>query len=128
MKLLLDSHALLWFLADDPQWSGPAREAIGDGDNQCFVSAATLWEIAIKVSLGKLTLRKPIEQVFPAELVANRFELLPITAAHVVRLVGLPFHHRDPFDRLLVVQVEEEGLTLVTCDPVMRAYEVAICW
>ena len=97
MKLLLDTHALLWFIGNDSQLTLPARENIENPAHTKFVSVAALWEIAIKLSLGKLKLPSPFDQVFPQQLEINGFEMLPISFTHLHRLLGLPFHHRDPF-------------------------------
>jgi PIN domain nuclease of toxin-antitoxin system len=99
MKLLLDTHALLWFIGNDPQLGADARRNIKDAAHEKFVSAASLWEIALKLSLAKLKLPRPFSEVFPWQLEVNGFELLPISCAHLNQLAALPFHHRDPFDR-----------------------------
>lgn len=104
MRLLLDTHTFLWFLADDPQLSPAARRLIEDGTNEILLSMASLWEIAIKVSLGKLTLGGAFATFIPDQLTLNAFGLLPIELAHVTAVAALPFHHRDPFDRLLIAQ------------------------
>ena len=116
MKLLLDTHALLWFIGNDPQLSATARENIENPAHEKFVSAASLWEIAVKLSLEKLKLPRPFGEVFPQQLEVNGFELLPISCAQLNQLVALPFHHRDPFDRLLIAQALADGMTVVTRD------------
>jgi PIN domain nuclease of toxin-antitoxin system len=93
-----------------------------------FVSAASLWEIAVKLSLEKLKLPRPFNEVFPQQLEVNGFELLPITCAQLNQLAALPFHHRDPFDRLLIAQALAEGMTLVTRDPAFSKYSEKILW
>lgn len=118
MKVLLDTHLILWWLADSPSLSGEAREVICAPENTVFVSAASLWEIWLKENLGKLRLPPDFEQ----KLEAESFESLPLTAAHARRVALLPWHHRDPFDRMLAAQAQVEGLTLLTADPVMAAY------
>ena len=96
MKLLLDTHALLWFIGNEPQLSAPARQNIENPQHDKFISAASLWEIAIKLGLEKLKLPRSFNEVFPQQLEVNGFELLPISCAHLNQIVGLPFHHRDP--------------------------------
>jgi PIN domain nuclease of toxin-antitoxin system len=120
--LLLDTHAFLWWNADDPALGPAARSAIADRDNLVFVSAATAWEIATKRASGKLEAPGDI-----AEWIGeNGFSEMAIAVEHAVLSAELPAHHRDPFDRLLVAQAIIEDLTLVTSDPEMRRYEVAI--
>lgn len=128
MKLLLDTHALLWFLGGSSRLSATARVAIEDMANERLFSVAGAWEIAIKASLGKLDLTVPFEELVPGELRANAIELLPITPAHLVAVMALPFHHRDPFDRMYVAQSEVEGAALVSADPALDAYGVQRLW
>jgi PIN domain nuclease of toxin-antitoxin system len=125
MRLLLDTHAFLWFIAGSPQLSGMARQQIEDATNARYLSVASLWEIAIKVSIGKLTLAHPFATFIPQQLVNNDIHLLGIALAHTVSVANLPFHHRDPFDRLLVAQASEDDLTLVSADPAFDAYGIA---
>jgi PIN domain nuclease of toxin-antitoxin system len=101
---------------------------LGEPHTEAFVSAATLWEIAIKTSLGKLELARPFEELFPAQLDSNNFELLPIEIRHLQRLGELPFHHRDPFDRLLVAQAIEDSLIILGQDETFADYPVATIW
>jgi PIN domain nuclease of toxin-antitoxin system len=118
--LLLDTHVLLWWLADDPTLSDRAREAVVDAESVVYVSAATVWEIAIKQSIGKLEAPSDLE----AQIERHRFEPLSITMAHAYAAGFLPRHHDDPFDRLLVAQAAAEGLTIVTRDPRIGQYGV----
>jgi PIN domain nuclease of toxin-antitoxin system len=120
MNLLLDTHVVLWAFTNDPTISEPARQAIVDGANTVFVSAATAWEIAIKRSLGKLQAPANYEE----ELRHHRFTPLSITTAHALAVEHLPALHHDPFDRILVAQAVLERLTLVTRDPRIRGYGV----
>src|SRR5437763_14018032 len=108
MRLLLDSHALLWFCEGNALLSVPARAAIEDLDNQKYVSYATAWEVAIKVRLGKLKLLVPYDDLFPGALVANGFDALMPDFQHFRELLALPMHHRDPFDRMLIAQARVE--------------------
>ena len=128
MTLLLDTHTLLWFFTNDSSLSTRARGAIEDSGNVARVSAVSLWEVAIKCALGKLKLPAPCADVFPHQLETNGFDLLPITPAHCAALLTLPFHHRDPFDRLLLAQAMAEGLTLVTDDGQFGPYGVPLLW
>ena len=128
MKLLLDTHALLWFIGNHPQLSVPARESIENPRHDKFVSAASLWEIAVKLSLEKLKLPHPFDAVFPHQLEVNGFELLPISCGQLHQLVSLPFHHRDPFDRLLIAQALTDEMTIVTRDPEFAKYPAKTLW
>lgn len=128
MKLLLDTHALLWFLGNDPQLSASGRQNIENPAHKKFVSAASLWEIAIKLNLEKLKLPKPFDEVFPHQLQVNGFELLPISYAHLNQLVLFPFHHRDLFDRLLLAQAVVDEMTIITRDPEFAKYPVKTLW
>ncbi len=120
MRLLLDTHALLWWLSSDPSLSPAAREAIARPDADVAVSAASAWEISIKTALGKLTAPGDLE----AQLARHRFTPLPITVAHALLAGSLPGHHDDPFDRMLVAQARTERMTLVTRDPRIGLYGV----
>jgi PIN domain nuclease of toxin-antitoxin system len=113
---------------DAPQLTEGARAAMGATDQVCFVSLASCWEIAIKVSLGKLTVESSLERFVAEQMAINGFQPLAITLSHVARVAALPFHHRDPFDRLLVAQAVAEGLTIVSADPVFQKYGVRRVW
>ncbi len=120
MRLLLDTHALLWWLTDDPRLRPDAKEAVADEKSHVAVSAASAWEIAIKARLGRLQGRSELEE----QLRDEGFEALPISVAHAIHAGGLPLHHDDPFDRMLVAQSRLEGLTIVTRDPRIARYGV----
>ena len=128
MRLLLDTHVFLWWVDDAQPLSSRAREAIASAENECLVSVASCWEMAIKARLGKLELPAPMERFAPEQLAVNRFQRLEIDFRHVARVAKMPFHHRDPFDRLLAAQALEEGLTFVSADPVFRKYKVRRLW
>jgi PIN domain nuclease of toxin-antitoxin system len=128
MRLLLDTHTLLWWVEDAPQLSVKARKTIAAPDAECYVSLASAWEMAIKCQLGKLKLATSVRQYFPSQLAANGFVQLDIAFRHVARVESLPFHHRDPFDRLLVAQALEEKFTLVSADAIFDAYGVKRIW
>ena len=121
MRLLLDTHVLLWWLANDPSLGEEARAGISDPSSSVFVSAVTVWEVSIKQALGKL--EAPPDLLGQIEL--NRFEPLSITVSHAYPAGALPRHHDDPFDRMLVAQAMKEGLVLLTADPRMSRYSVA---
>ncbi|MFO1433114.1 MAG: type II toxin-antitoxin system VapC family toxin [Candidatus Competibacteraceae bacterium] len=124
MKLLLDTHVLLWWLDDNPMLTEAVRTAVGERHATVFVSAATVWEIAIKQAIGKLETPGDLE----AAIAASRFEPLPITFSHAVAAGKLPRHHDDPFDRMLIAQSQIERLTLVTHDKRLGAYGTSILW
>jgi PIN domain nuclease of toxin-antitoxin system len=128
MRVLLDTHALLWWCADAPALSRRARATIADAGTECLVSAASCWEIAIKCSLGKLHLSVPAEKFLAEQIALNGFRVLPVELAHAVRVERLPFHHRDPFDRLLSAQALLEKLPLVSADRVFGRYRVRRIW
>ena len=128
MRLLLDTHAFLWWVDDDKRLSRNARTAIADRTNECLVSVASCWEIAIKVSLGKLALGSSVDRFLPAQMAANGFHLLAIEFAHTARVSHLTFHHRDPFDRLLAAQALVDDLSVVSRDRIFRRYGVKRVW
>jgi PIN domain nuclease of toxin-antitoxin system len=127
MKLLLDTHTFLWFIDDDPQLSRAAAALI-EADNDVLLSVASLWEIAIKVSIGKLTLAEPYATFIPAQLARNEIELLPLQLPHLSMVASLPFHHRDPFDRMLVAQATVEGVPIISIDAAFDMYGVECLW
>ena len=130
MKLLLDSHTLLWYVLGDSQLSSNATNSILDPANEVFVSIASLWEIAIKVSINKLTLHRPYHEFLDKCFVDYGFVLLPIELNHLVRASSIPYpsNHRDPFDRLLVVQTLADGMFLVSNDVALDAYGIDRIW
>ena len=123
MKLLLDTHAFIWAAVDPDKLPKPAHDAIAELTNDVFVSAATAWEIAIKRAIGRL--KFPIER-FDALITEMGFDSLAMTAAHCVAAGGLPRHHNDPFDRMLIAQARLEGLSLVTLDDEFRKYDILL--
>ncbi len=128
MKLLLDTHTLLCFIADDPKLSAAAKTALVDPANERLLSPASLVEIALKVRLGKLPLSAPFGVLFPAQLAANRIQLLPLDTQHIEPLTTLPLHHKDPFDRLIAATVQVERLRLVSIDKAFDAYGLTRLW
>ena len=127
MRLLLDTHTFLWFIDDSPQLSQQGK-ALLEADNELWLSIASLWEITIKLRLGKLTVGMPIEVLMTEHLTRNAIDILPITVAHLIALSTLPLHHRDPFDRLLIAQAMVEQAPLVSADPAFDAYPVQRVW
>jgi PIN domain nuclease of toxin-antitoxin system len=126
MKLLLDTHVLLWS-ATEPARLGPAAvAALEDGAHDVLVSVVSAWEIAIKQSLGKLTLARPADQWLPEVMKRTGFELASVDLAAALRVLHLPWHHRDPFDRLLIAQALEHGYTIVTRDAAFASYGVPV--
>ncbi len=126
MRLLLDTHVFLWWLADDQRLSPRCREQIANPINDVMLSAVTVWELAIKLGLGKLEMEPSDAERLHLLAADNGFDELPISAAHAAEVRLLPAHHRDPFDRLLVAQAQSEGLTVVTADPAIHPYQVAV--
>ncbi|HVV99902.1 MAG TPA: type II toxin-antitoxin system VapC family toxin [Planctomycetaceae bacterium] len=128
MRLLLDTHAFLWFLLDDPQLSMKGEALIGDSTNDILVSPATLWEIAIKISIGKYSLPEPFATFMERELAINGFEILHISVRHTELVSSLPFHHKDPFDRMLVAQSMGEQVPILSVDDALDDYGIDRLW
>ena len=128
MRALLDTHAFLWWVTDDTRLSARARETIGDGANEIYVSAATGWELAIKARLGRLEVPGDFEAFITDQIALNGFRVLAIELAHALRVHGLAGHHRDPFDRILVAQSLIEGLPILSRDAQIAAYGVERVW
>ncbi len=128
MRALLDTNSFLWFIAGSDRLSVNARNVIADLNNDLFLSLASLWEIAIKVSIGKLELLPSFEELIPAQLEENDIKLLPLDLNHLSELIRLPFHHRDPFDRLIIVQGMTEGLPLISKDASFKMYPIEVIW
>lgn len=128
MNLLLDTHAFLWFVGGDTALSRPARDAIEDLDNSCFLSMASAWELSIKSSLGKIEFTEPFESFLPEQLKLNGFDLFNIDWRHVAQVHSMPFHHRDPFDRLIISQSLVEGMPIVSTDSDFDSYGVTRIW
>lgn len=128
MRALLDSHAFLWSASGDSQLSPKAHDLIEDRANTIVFSAASAYEIAVKVALGRLELPEPVELYVPSRLGAFGFESLAIETPHVIRAALLPPIHRDPWDRLLIAQAQLEGLPIVTADAAIARYDVEVIW
>ena len=127
MKLLLDTHTFLWFIDDNPQLSTDAKSVL-ESDVDLLISAASLWEIAVKLNIGKLTLTQPFDAFIPDQLAKNAIALLPITVPHLALVSTLPLHHRDPFDRLLVAQAMVEEIPIVSIDDKFDLYGANRMW
>ena len=128
MKLLLDTHVFLWWIADYPRLPSKINEIIRNVENKLFLSAASGWEIAIKDNLGRLQLPSELKDFIPEQLVINDIKSLPIQMKHALHVYTLPNYHRDPFDRLLVAQSQIENLPLITADAQIARYPVKIIW
>jgi PIN domain nuclease of toxin-antitoxin system len=127
MRLLLDTHTFLWFIDDNPRLSSNAKSLL-ESDNDFLLSTASLWEIAIKLSLGKLSLPEPFEAFVFYHLSLNTIDVLQIDTAHLGVVATLPFRHRDPFDRLLVAKTMVERIPLVSADEEFDAYSIERLW
>jgi len=128
MKVLLDTHAFLWAITGDDRLSKTAGKTFLNPDNRLFFSAASFWEICIKISLGKLSLKSAWLKTIEEEMKVNAIQWLPVEMPHCVELTKLPFHHRDPFDRMLIVQAKVEDLHLLSRDVRLSAYEIKRIW
>ena len=128
VRLLLDTHVFLWFLGGDSRLSRSARRRIEDAHNDKFLSIASVWEMAVKVGLGKLDLDDPLAELVDRGAGDNSIALLGIAKEHAIAVSALPHHHADPFDRLLVAQAMREGMAIVTCNPAFGAYAVKRVW
>lgn len=127
MKLLLDTHAFLWFVFDDPRMSQKAAESI-ENASVVALSVASLWEIAIKVQLGKLELGMGLAAFFAEHVEKTELEIVPLELPHLLEYAALPLHHRDPFDRLIVAQARVLTIPLASGDPNLSAYGIPIIW
>lgn len=128
MRALLDTHAFLWWLTDDPQLPQNVRDIIADGNNELYFSAASCWEIAIKAQLGKLALPDKPAAFISDQLAVNGVQSLPIQSSHALHVFNLPALHRDPFDRMLIAQAQLENMPIITSDPLIALYEVQLLW
>ena len=128
MRLLLDTHAFLWFVLGNVQCSSTARSLIEDENNEKWLSPASHWELAIKIGIGKYTLPDPFEVFIERAIDANGFLILPIEPSHTSVLTALPLHHRDPFDRLIIAQAMVEQMDIVGADTQFDAYPITRLW
>lgn len=128
MKLLLDTQSLIWFDQDDSRLAARAKSLLESSENELWLSPATYWEIAIKVSIGKLTLAAPFDEFMSRIVSQNGLLVLPVLVKHCSALIELEYHHRDPFDRLLIAQAMTEGIPVVSSDEQFDAYPVTRLW
>jgi PIN domain nuclease of toxin-antitoxin system len=128
MKFLLDTHTFIWYVTNDSKLSSTARELINDGNNEVFLSIASIWEMAIKQSIGKLNFELPFELFITRQLAVNNFRPLNIKIDHLNVVANLPLHHRDPFDRLIIAQSMVEQIPIVGIDKVFDSYSVRRLW
>lgn len=128
MRILLDTHVLLWWINEDARLSETALEVLSNVENDLLFSAASGWEMAIKIGLGKMEVTGNLSAYLSRHLGENGIEVLPISLRHAVGVAELPKHHRDPFDRLLVAQALAEDLSIVTIDPLVSRYPARIIW
>ena len=127
MRYLLDTHSLIWFFEDNEKLSILAKTEIKNLQNRCFVSIASLWEIALKIGIDKLKLDISFSRL-KNEIQDNNFEILPIELAHLNQLLLLDFYHKDPFDRIIIAQAKDEKMVIITKDENFSKYEVGIIW
>lgn len=128
MRLLLDTHTFLWFVNNEPSLSNTARLLIEDADQQPILSIASVWEMAVKISVEKLQLPKPVETFAVEQLRINSISLMTINLSHIAVIARLPMHHKDPFDRMLIAQSMSEELPIVSADSAFDAYGVQRLW
>lgn len=128
MRLLLDTHTFLWFIEGNLNLSDTARNLIEDEETQKFLSIASLWEMSIKISMGKLDVGMRLSELVTQQIYDNAIDLLEIKPGHLDELTKLPFHHKDPFDRLIIAQSIVENLAVVSKDSVFRHYTVRLLW
>ena len=126
MKLLLDTHTFLWYISGDKKLTDEARDQVRNPTNEVYLSVVSLWEASVKYQIGKLTLPERPESYLPEQRERHRITSLSLDEGSVKQLANLPMLHRDPFDRMLVCQAKEHELTIVTIDPLIQAYTVAI--
>ena len=126
MNLLFDTHVFIWWADEPAKLKASITTALEDENNRLFLSDASIWEMQIKVQLGKIDLKLPLKALIESQQQENEVEILHITTNHILELENLPFHHKDPFDRILIAQSIVEGLTVITVDPEFRAYPVKI--
>jgi len=128
MKILVDTHAFLWLITGNERLSKTAKEIFLDPENSLFISAASLWEICIKMNQGKLSLKSGWLEIIRDEMKVNAIQWLPVEMAQCAQHANLPFHHRDPFDRMLIAQAMVEDIQLLSSDSRLSDYEIARIW
>ncbi len=128
MNLLLDTHAFIWWLTDQSRLSARSLQALMNNDNTVTLSVASIWEMTIKLKIGKLSVVGDLKDIVQQQVQVNRIHLLAISSVHALKTLDLPLHHRDPFDRMLIAQALSEEMTLITTDASMTAYGVNVWW
>ena len=128
MRLLLDTHTFIWFVTDNPKLSDTSWGLINEADNEILLSTASIWEMAIKQSTGKLSFGLPFKVFIEQQVSVNRIDILNINLEHIEVIVTLPFHHRDPFDRLIIAQAMVEQIPILIADSVFDAYPIQRLW
>ena len=128
MNLLLDTHAFIWWLTDQSRLSARSLQALMNNDNTVTLSVASIWEMTIKLKIGKLSVVGDLKDIVQQQVQVNRIQLLAISSVHALKTLDLPLHHRDPFDRMLIAQALSEEMTLITTDASMTAYGVNVWW
>ena len=128
MRALLDTSSFLWFIGGSKKLSAKAREVMENYDNELVMSVASLWEIAIKLSIGKLELSEPFDRLIPEKIEENAIDILQINLSHLSAMMRLPLYHRDPFDRLIIAQGIFEKLPIIACDEAFESYPIDIIW
>jgi PIN domain nuclease of toxin-antitoxin system len=128
MKILLDTHTFIWWDSQQVKLSAKALRLCKEPSHTLILSVASVWEMQIKLQLGKLTLNLPLAEIITIQHETNDLEILPVKLEHILALEGLPLYHKDPFDRLLAVQANVEGAILLSCDPVFSQYPVNVVW
>ena len=128
MRILLDTSTFIWFIGGNKKLSEKAREVIENFENELCMSVASLWEMAIKTGIGKLELSAPFDKLIPKEIKINEISIIQIELPHLYKMMELPLHHRDPFDRLIIAQGIFEQLPIICCDKMFRHYDIDIIW
>ncbi len=128
MRILLDTHTFLWWITADDRLSPRSIELISDGNNELLFSTASGWEIAIKAGLGRLDIPDPLDRFVSEHLFRNHIGVLPVQLSHALHVHSLPYHHRDPFDRMLVAQAQLEKLPVLSSDQRIANYEIEVLW
>ena len=128
MRLLLDTHTFLWFIQGNDSLSNTAKASIENSENQKLISIASLWEIAIKTSIGKLSVEMSMTDLVEKQVLGNALGILSITPEHLEKLTDLPFHHKDPFDRLIIAQSLAENISIVSRDKMFGDYSAQLIW
>ena len=128
MRLLLDTHAFIWYTTDSSRLTATGRSLIDNGENDILLSTASVWEMAIKHSIGRLTFSMPFMEFIKQQIAVNRIDILEITFDHIEVVASLPLHHRDPFDRLIIAQSMAKQIPILSVDAIFDAYAIARVW